>query len=147
MSSDNIKEVSFIYELPDFVLENEILAHKWLDTLLTERFKIQAYILNFIFVTKTQILELNTNYLKHEYETDVISFDFSKDFNVFGGDIFICPEVVEKNAEEYGVSFEEEILRVMVHGVLHFMGFSDKTEIDSAEMRSQEDICLELYKK
>jgi len=145
--SYNVTDISFTYEVADFKIENEPLVRQWIEHLLINRYKISNYILNFIFVSIEQIIELNKTYINHEYETDVISFDFSEDFNVFGGDIFICPEVVKTNAEEYKENFEVELKRVMIHGVLHFIGYNDIDELTIDEMRKQENICLSLYLK
>ncbi len=143
----NVTDISFTYEVADFKIENEPLVRQWIEYLLINRYKISNYILNFIFVSIEQIIELNKTYINHEYETDVISFDFSEDFNVFGGDIFICPEVVKTNAEEYKENFEVELKRVMIHGILHFIGYNDIDELTIDEMRKQENICLSLYLK
>jgi len=115
-------------------------------SILVSIYKKDSYLLNYIFVSSEDIHELNKQYLGHDYSTDVITFDFSEDFGVFGGDIFICPEVVFENAGIYNALPEEELLRVICHGMLHLLGYDDKTEQDKARMLEQEEYCLEMFR-
>jgi rRNA maturation RNase YbeY len=87
---------------------------------------------------------LNEQYLNHDTLTDIISFDYSVG-NEIHGDIFISTERVKDNATDFKVSFEEELKRVMVHGVLHYCGYKDKTEEDEALMRSKEDEKIKMF--
>ena len=84
---------------------------------------------NYILCSDNYLLNINREYLNHDYFTDVISFDYCED-NVISGDIFISVDTVSDNAKEYGATFENELERVMIHGVLHFVGYNDKTESD-----------------
>jgi probable rRNA maturation factor len=99
-----------------------------------------------IFVTREKILKINSTYLKHNYFTDVITFNNSVKRNVCG-DLFICAEEVLENAKRYGTRKEEELVRVIIHGILHLIGFDDKSCDDSIIMRSREDYYLELSRK
>jgi len=102
----------------------------------------KSYELNIVFVDEERIRELNRNYLKHDYVTDVISFDLS-DENVSIGEVYVCIEQAERQAKEYRVSFESEILRLAIHGVLHILGFDDNTIENQNEMHKLEDNFLQ----
>lgn len=99
--------------------------------------------INYIFCSDKRILEVNIEYLGHDYYTDVITFDYDEGQRV-SGDLFISLETVASNAEMLGIAYEEELLRVMAHGVLHLCGFKDKTEEDAANMRLREQEALAL---
>ena len=88
---------------------------------------------------------MNRQYLQHDYYTDVITFDYCKGDRL-SGDVFISLDTVRSNAESFQVAFEEEFHRVICHSVLHLIGFKDKTDKDSVEMRRNENNCLELLK-
>ena len=100
---------------------------------------------NYILCSDNYLLNINREYLNHDYFTDVISFDYCED-NVISGDIFISVDTVSDNAKEYGATFENELDRVMIHGVLHFVGYNDKTESDQKTMRAKENQYLSLFK-
>lgn len=102
--------------------------------------------ISFIFCTDGYILEMNRQYLQHDYYTDVITFDYTEG-KVISGDIFISLDTVASNACEYNVSFEEELFRVIVHGVLHLIGFKDATDVQQTEMRQAEDKALKALKQ
>lgn len=99
--------------------------------------------INYIFCSDKRILEVNIEYLGHDYYTDIITFDYDEGQRV-SGDLFISLETVDSNAEMLGIAYEEELLRVMAHGVLHLCGFKDKTEEDAANMRLREQEALAL---
>lgn len=100
--------------------------------------------INYIFCDDEYLLKINQQYLNHDTYTDIISFDSSEGKDL-SGDIFISVERVEDNAKEYQVDFIEEFKRVMVHGLLHFAGYKDKTEEESALMRNKEDEKLKMF--
>lgn len=100
---------------------------------------------NYILCSDNYLLNINREYLNHDYFTDVISFDYCED-NVISGDIFISVDTVSDNAKEYDATFENELERVMIHGVLHFVGYNDKTESDQKTMRAKENQYLSLFK-
>lgn len=102
---------------------------------------------NFIFCSDSFLLTLNKSYLNHDTLTDVITFDFSEGpvkSSGISGEIYISLERVRENAREYKVSVQEESCRVMAHGVLHLLGYSDKTAIQKKVMRQKEDLYLSL---
>ncbi|HOG05971.1 MAG TPA: rRNA maturation RNase YbeY [Bacteroidales bacterium] len=101
-------------------------------------------IITLIFCTDDKILEINREYLQHEYYTDIITFDYSKK-NIVSGDVFISVETVQANAEKYEVTFEKEILRVIIHGILHLCGLEDDTPDAQRIMTFNEDNALLRY--
>lgn len=146
MDSTNIQEITFFSESADFGINNEEEIKEFLVSLLTKRYERQDFILNYVALSIEGIIEMNNQYLQHDYPTDVISFDFSEEFGVFGGDIFLCPEVIKLNAEDLNVEYSEELLRVIIHGLLHFIGFDDTDEDLQSEMRLEEEVCLGLFR-
>ena len=102
--------------------------------------------INIIFCSDKYLLEINRKYLNHDYYTDVITFDTSEDpeCKKISGDIFISIDTVRSNSEHYGVSFEEELSRVMAHGLLHLVGYDDCDEESKFKMREKEDSFLRL---
>ena len=97
-----------------------------------------------LFFSDEDLKELNIKHLSHDYYTDVISFDESKN-NALNGNIAISVERVADNASKYSVSFEEELRRVMIHGVLHFMGYNDSNENEITTIRKKEDYALSMF--
>lgn len=103
--------------------------------------------LNFIFCSDSYLLTINQRFLHHETFTDIITFDNGEGTKALEGDIFISIERVTENAGKLQTGFDEELHRVMVHGVLHLVGYSDKTLEQKTEMRKKEDAYLSLRKK
>ena len=134
--------ISFNYEL-DFTLENEQAFQDWLSEVITSENKTEGEI-NYIFCDDEYLLEINQQYLDHDTLTDIISFDYSIG-NDLHGDIFISVERVRENALDFNVSFTEELKRVMVHGVLHYCGYKDKTENDEKLMRQKEEEKMTMF--
>lgn len=98
----------------------------------------------FIFCNDEKILEINRQYLQHDYYTDIITFDYSEK-NTISGDIFISIETVKSNAKKYGVEYDTELLRIIIHGILHLCGQEDKTLATKKEMTEKENEALERY--
>lgn len=98
--------------------------------------------LHYSFVSREIIQEINREHLSHDYETDVITFDYSEG-NLIVGEIYLCPSVILENSKNHSVSFEEEILRVVLHGLLHLIGYDDQTPKQILEMREKEDEYLQ----
>ena len=134
--------ISFNYEL-EFTLENETVIADWLSKVIISENKKEGDI-NYIFCDDDYLLEINQQYLDHDTLTDIISFDYSVG-NELHGDIFISIDRVRENAEDFNVSFEDELKRVMVHGVLHYCGFKDKTDEDENTMRLKEDQKIKMF--
>ena len=134
--------ISFNYEI-DFETLEETIYTNWISSVIISENKSEGEI-NYIFCDDDYLVEINQQYLNHDTLTDIISFDYSLG-NEIHGDIYISIERVRENAEEFKVSFEEELKRVMIHGVLHYCGYKDKSESDETLMRSKEDEKIKLF--
>lgn len=134
--------ISFNYET-DFALDHEIDFSNWLSEVISSELKNEGEI-NYIFCDDDYLLEINQQYLDHDTLTDIISFDYSVG-NELHGDIFISVERVRDNATDFNVSFEDELKRVMVHGVLHYCGYKDKSETDERLMREKEEEKMRMF--
>ena len=134
--------IDFNYE-SDFTLEDEAIYSDWLSRVILSENKNEGEI-NYIFCDDEYLLEINQQYLNHDTLTDIISFDYSVG-NELNGDIFISTQRVADNALDFKVSFMEELKRVMVHGVLHYCGYKDKSVDDERLMRSKEDEKIQLF--
>ena len=133
--------ITFNYET-DFILEEEIVIEKWLHAVILSH-NCEEGDVNIIFCDDAYLHKLNVEFLQHDTLTDIISFDNSLG-KLINGDVFISTERVADNARDYKVSFLEELQRVMVHGVLHYIGFKDKKAEDQKEMTRQENKALSL---
>jgi rRNA maturation RNase YbeY len=100
--------------------------------------------LSYIFCSDDYLLDMNIRYLGHDYYTDIITFPYNEGEKL-SGDLFISIDRVRENATDFGVDFDTELRRVMVHGLLHLMGFGDKTEEEVRIMRAKEDECLKMF--
>lgn len=134
--------INFNYE-SKFQLENEEAISNWISTSILSEDKKEGEI-SYIFCDDEYLHKINLEYLNHDTLTDVISFDYTMG-NEIGGDIFISVERVADNAKDFKVSFEEELMRVMIHGVLHYCGYKDKGECNEELMRSKEDEKLAMF--
>ena len=119
-----------------------VRIQRWIQKLASTHQKKSGNI-NYIFCSDQRILEVNQQFLQHDYFTDIITFDYSQGMTV-SGDLFISLETVASNAEMLGVDYDEELNRVLAHGVLHLCGFKDKTTEDAAIMRQEEQKALSL---
>ncbi len=128
--------ISFNYET-DFKLENESVISKWIsEVILYEGFKEDE--INYVFCNDDYLNKLNVEFLNHDTLTDIISFDYSVG-KLIQGDVFISVERVQDNAKDFNVAFNKELQRVLVHGVLHYCGYKDKTDDDAKQMRKMEN--------
>jgi probable rRNA maturation factor len=134
--------INFNYET-EFTLENEEAIAFWLSNVITSENKNEGEI-NYIFCDDEYLHKINLEYLNHDTLTDIISFDYTMG-NELSGDIFVSIERVKDNAVDFNVSFEDELKRVLVHGILHYCGYKDKGENDERLMRSKEDEKLALF--
>jgi rRNA maturation RNase YbeY len=134
--------ISFNYET-DFELHNESDFSKWISEVILSENKKEGEI-NYIFCDDDYLLGINQQYLDHDTLTDIISFDYSVG-NELNGDIFVSVERVKENASDYNVTFQEEIQRVLVHGILHYCGYKDKNESDELIMRSKEEEKMKMF--
>lgn len=134
--------ISFNYEL-DFKLEGETIYSDWLSKVINSEMRNEGEI-NYVFCDDNYLIEINQQYLNHDTLTDIISFDYSIG-NELHGDIFISVERVRENAIDFNVDFEEELKRVLVHGVLHYCGYKDKNEEDGILMRQKEEEKMRMF--
>ena len=134
--------ISFNYEL-DFKLEDETIYSDWISKVISSENRDEGEI-NYIFCDDNYLIELNQQYLDHDTLTDVISFDYSEG-NELHGDVFISIERVRDNAADFNVAFDEELKRVLVHGVLHYCGYKDKSEDDEKLMRQKEEEKMKMF--
>jgi probable rRNA maturation factor len=137
--------ISFYSEGIHFDLKQKIRHKQWVRDCIHSNQKIQSNI-SFIFISNEQLRLMNREYLNHNYFTDVLTFNYAEK-DIISGDIFISIEQVRINAELFGVVAEEELRRVMIHGVLHLMGFSDSLQEEQAIMRKKENEALHLWLK
>lgn len=134
--------IHFFQEDVSFRLLHQRKLRSWIIECVSHYTKVVGD-LNYIFCSDAYLLEMNKEHLQHDYETDIITFDYS-DNETVSGDLFISLDRVIDNAKTLKVKRQDELHRVMIHGVLHLAGFKDKNPQDQAEMRSQEDYCLSL---
>jgi probable rRNA maturation factor len=126
-----------------FTLKNPRKVKSWIKRVVEkEGATIQE--INYIFCSDSHLLSLNQGFLKHNTFTDIITFDNSEDPSSLEGEIYISIERVKENAKKYNVPIEDELSRVMIHGVLHLLGFKDKKPTEKALMRKKEEACLSL---
>jgi rRNA maturation RNase YbeY len=134
--------ISFNYET-DFELENESQYKDWISRIIESEGFDEGEI-NYIFCDDEYLHKINVEYLDHDTLTDIISFDYTVG-NLIQGDIFVSVERVKDNANDFKVSFEEELKRVLSHGVLHYCGYKDKSPKDEALMRFKEEEKMQMF--
>jgi probable rRNA maturation factor len=135
--------VNFFCEDIAFNLPKPRKTIAWIKQVVSdEGFKLKS--IAFVFCSDPYLHQINLQYLKHNTYTDIITFDNSEGDGEIEGDIFISVERVKENSQNLKSSFQEEVHRVMIHGVLHLVGYKDKTKNEKLEMRTKEDLCLSL---
>ena len=137
-----VPEIIFYSESIDFSLSNESTVIDWILATIASEKKSQGN-LNFIFCSDNYLHKINLEHLNHDTYTDIITFPLR--YDRIEGDIFISIDRVKENATQYKVTFEEELKRVIIHGVLHLIGYKDKSEEEEELMRSKEDFYLAKY--
>ena len=134
--------IDFVYNT-DFELSNKEQVSDWVLRVINSKgYKLGNLV--YAFFNDEDLKDLNIRFLSHDYYTDVISFDETAD-QVVSGNIAISVDRVKENSTQIGVDFEEEMHRVMIHGVLHFIGFNDKTSSEKKEIREQEALALSMF--
>ncbi len=123
-----------------FLFKNKIANNRWLKMIAGSEIKTLGDI-SIIFCSDNYILDVNLRYLHHDYFTDVITFDYCEG-DKLSGDLFISVDSVRENAIEFGTEFDEELHRVIVHGLLHLIGYDDHTPEEQKVMRAKEDYYL-----
>jgi rRNA maturation RNase YbeY len=137
--------ISFIENNIKFKLKNKRKIKHWITSVIHTRKKKTGSI-NFVFCDDEYILLTNIKYLNHNYYTDIITFDYTEQ-EVLHGDIFISIDTVKSNSKKYNTSFDNELNRVLIHGILHLCGLMDKSNSEKDDMRLAEDKALKLFKK
>ena len=134
--------ITYHFEQTKFVFRQKTLTSKWL-RLVAESEIRRIGDISIIFCSDNYILDINRRYLGHDYFTDIITFDYCEGDRL-SGDLFISVDSVRENSVEYGTEFKDELNRVIVHGILHLIGYDDHTDEDVKVMRSKEDYYLSL---
>lgn len=124
-------------------VEGKRKASAWLKGLIQSK-GCELGEINIVSCSDQYLLETNVQFLDHDYFTDIITFDYTEG-DVISGDLMISFDRVKDNAKNEGVAFQEELRRVMAHGVLHLLGYGDKTDEEAAEMRQQENNALNMF--
>lgn len=139
----NAPEIYFFNEQVSFQLREKKKIRAWIiQTIENEEYK--PGVLNFIFTNDDLLVQLNKEYLKHFTLTDIITFDLSDSNGIVEGDIYISIERAKENARAYKEPFQREVRRLIIHGVLHLLGYKDKTKAQQDEMRAREEYYLSL---
>ena len=131
-----MRTIKFFYHT-DFFLSNEAQVADWLLSVLTNE-GVEVLSVDYSFVDKKQMIKINKKHLKHNYLTDVLAFDYSENSKI-QGDVFVSEEKVRANAQEYSQDFSIELMRVMIHGLLHLCGHKDKTLEEQNKIRGLEE--------
>ena len=135
--------IEFMVEDVEFELSDAQDLTSWIER-VAEVHEHEIVQLTYIFCSDEYLHKVNVEYLDHDTFTDVITFDNADDADIIEGDIFISVERVRENAATHGVTFRDELHRVMIHGVLHLLGYADKDLLSQTAMRKKEDDCLLL---
>lgn len=131
---------SFLHNSAKFSLKKKTIIKNWISSVIKEEKKKEGKII-FFFCSDKELLSINREFLSHDTFTDIITFDYSEGEKV-SGEIYISADRVKENAEKFDVSFEDELHRVIIHGVLHLCGYKDKNAQHKKEMREKEDTAL-----
>ncbi|MCI5776623.1 MAG: rRNA maturation RNase YbeY [Bacteroidales bacterium] len=134
--------MSFFNEDVDFKLKNKLVLKQWIKQ-VAQSYGMKVGDLTYIFCSDDKIIEVNRQFLQHDYYTDIITFDYDVE-GVVSGDMYISVDTVRSNSEIYAPSFERELQRVIIHGVLHLCGLKDKQPDDEKNMRSAEEKALAM---
>ena len=135
-------EISFTSESISFELENEESIVSWISNTIISEGKLLGE-LSYIFCSDEYLYKMNLGYLNHDTYTDIITFNYCED-NTISGDVFISIDRVKENANDFNTAFQNELCRVIIHGVLHLIGYNDKTDEQQLEMTAKEDFYLSL---
>ncbi len=134
--------IHYFFEQTDFKFKPRRLTNSWLKMVAESEIKRIGEI-NIIFCSDNYILDINQKYLHHDYFTDIITFDYCEG-DKLSGDLFISVDSVKENSMFYNTEFDEELNRVIVHGLLHLIGYDDHTEEEQTQMRSKENYYLQV---
>lgn len=134
--------INFNYET-DFILDNESVYEDWITRSILSENKLLGE-LTYVFCDDNYLHKINVEYLNHDTLTDIISFDYTEG-DIISGDIFISIERVKDNAIDFNTTFEEELKRVIIHGVMHYCGYKDKSSTDELIMRNKENEKINMF--
>ena len=140
-----MSQVLFFLEDIEYTIIKRKSRSNWISSTITSEGYVSKDI-NIILCSDDYLLKMNQAFLDHDYYTDIITFDNSSDENGISGDLFISIDRVQENAKQAGIDADDELDRVMIHGVLHLLGFNDKTESEISLMREKEEAYLSLRK-
>jgi len=135
--------VQFFTEQVQFKLPNPRKTISWIKSVIKKE-KSTLGSITYIFCSDEYLRKLNIQYLKHKTYTDIITFNYGSK-KVIDGEIYISVDRIKENAEKFGIEFNTELRRVIIHGVLHLIGYNDKSKTEKALMRKKEDTCLSLW--
>jgi len=138
-------KVCFFSEYKKFSLKNRVILKLFIESIFKKE-KRPLSSINYIFCSDKRLLEINRQFLKHDYYTDIITFDLS-DTNAIHAEVYISIERVKENATTLKASFKSELHRVIFHGALHLCGYKDKSDTEKKKMRQKEDVYLSCYFK
>ena len=138
-----MENIRFFTEDIPFQIKQKKRIKKWIDSVVKQN-KKQTKSINYIFASDRFVLDINQKYLNHNTFTDIITFNNSSDKDIIEADLFISVERVRENAHNLNTQFIEELHRVMIHGILHLVGYDDKTDEEKTEMRKKENHYLAL---
>ena len=138
--------IHFFSEETDYILPDETVWTNWLVIVAKSENK-EIDLINYIFCSDEHLHQINIQYLNHDTLTDIITFPYSESEEKIEGDIFISIDRVRENATTYGVSLDDELKRIMAHGVLHMCGYKDKKDNEKEIMRKKEDEAISLWSK
>jgi len=133
--------IQYIAEGITFSFKNKQKTTNWIKDIAAE-YNMKVGEIAYVFCSDSRILEINKQYLNHDYFTDIITFDYTEN-NRISGDIFISIDTVKSNAENFGVTFDNELYRILIHGILHLCGNDDQTPELRLEMTAKENLALD----
>lgn len=134
--------ISFFNDQIDFTLKEKMLLKSWIKSIILKCNK-KCSDINVIFCSDQKILEINKQFLGHDYFTDIITFNYCSEDKI-SGELYISVDTVKENSKEYGEPFDRELHRVIIHGILHLLDFNDLSKEEKLIMREQENFALDL---
>ena len=138
-----MEKINYFYEDTSFELREQEQIARWvIHTAEVEGYEVAA--VNYIFCSDEYLLQVNIDHLQHDYYTDIITFDNSEREGTVESDIFVSIDRIADNAEDQGIAFEDELRRVIIHGILHLVGYNDKSQQEKETMRAKENAYLSL---
>ena len=141
-----MSNINFFYEEVDFTLDHQSLLVPWIEEIIARESHKEVSSINYIFCSDTFLHKINMEYLGHDTLTDIVTFNNAEEEHDIDADIYISIERVQENSREYEVPLENELHRVMIHGILHLIGYKDSSNDEKQIIRKKENECLNLLK-